>query len=384
MKIVVAPDKFKGSLPADQVAAAIAEGIRRVDPKIEIDQCPLADGGEGFVSALVAATGGRLIARRVTGPLPEMKVEATFGLLGDGQTAVIEMATASGLALLKAEERNPLYTTTFGTGELLNAAIDAGAKKIVLGIGGSATVDGGIGCAQATGHTIILEDGEPVSPTEPLVGADVSRVVLVKRHRGERTDGVEILVACDVENPLYGPTGAATVFGFQKGATPDQVEQLDASLRQLAMRNNKTDVAALPGAGAAGGLGFGMVAFFGASLRRGIDIVMEAVRLRERLRGANLCVTGEGKLDEQTLGGKTVAGVAAVCRQMNVPLIALAGVVDCDEGILRAKGISIASSIMTGGMTVQQSMLDASSLLTAAAARAVKQIVYSDRTLPNR
>ena len=204
MRILVAPDKFKGCLTAAEVCEAIAGGLRAVDPFALIDSCPMADGGEGTVATLVAATGGKLFTRRVTGPLPDMRVDAVFGMLGDGQAAVIEMSAASGLALLKPEDRNPMRTTTFGTGELLNAAVELGARRIILGIGGSATVDGGIGCAQATGHTIILDDGEPVSPTEPLTGADLSRVMLVKRHRGEKTDGIEIIVACDVTETEIG------------------------------------------------------------------------------------------------------------------------------------------------------------------------------------
>jgi glycerate 2-kinase len=372
MKVVVAPDKFKGCLSAAEVASAIASGLRGVEDGIEIDQCPMADGGEGTVAALVAATGGKLVTRRVTGPLPDVKVDAVFGMLGDGQTAVIEMAAASGLALLKPEDRNPLYTTTYGTGELLNAAVELGAKKIVLGIGGSATVDGGIGCAQATGHTIILEGGEPVSPTEPLAGQDLPRVVLIKRHRGERTDGVEITVACDVTNPLCGPDGAARVFGPQKGATPQVVEQLDEALRQLAMRLGKADLAETQGAGAAGGLGFGMMAYYGATLRRGVEIVADAVKLRERLRGGSLCITGEGKLDEQSAQGKTVAGVAAICRELNVPCIALAGSIEGIEELLGYGGLTAAFSICDRPMSLAESIEKARPLLFRAAANVVR------------
>lgn len=381
MRIVIAPDKFRDSLSATEAANAIAEGIQSVDASVELDLCPMADGGEGIVAALVAATGGQLLTRRVTGPLAEMKVDAVFGMLGDGETAVVEMAQASGLALLKPADRNPLYTTTFGTGELLNAAVEAGAKRIVLGIGGSATVDGGIGCAQATGHTIILEEGEPVSATEPLVGADVLRVVLVKRHRGERTDGVPITVACDVVNPLFGPTGAAVVFGPQKGATPKQVEQLDAALKQLATRTGKLDAAQTPGAGAAGGMGFGMVAFFGAELRRGVEIVMDAVRLRERLRGADLCITGEGRLDAGTLHGKTIAGVAVACRDVGVPCVALVGACDCEPTALRAAGVAAAFSIVNRPMALDEAMRDAAPLLRRASANVMGVLKLSDRRL---
>jgi len=372
LRIVIAPDKFKGCLSAPEVCRAIAMGLGQVDPALEVDQCPVSDGGEGTVAALVAATGGKILHRTVTGPLPEMKVSAALGMLGDGTTAVIEMAAASGLALLAPEDRNPLHTTTFGTGQLLNAAVELGAAHIILGIGGSATIDAGIGCAQACGHTIILQDGEPVSPTEPLVGADVGRVVMVKRHRGEKTDRVKITVACDVNNPLFGDQGAARIFGPQKGATPEQVAQLDAALCRLATRNNKLDLANTAGAGAAGGLGFGMLAFFGAELRSGIDIVLEATQLRERLKNADLCITGEGRLDSQSLSGKTVIGVARLCKAAGIPCIALGGSVDPDTEAALAEGLTAWFSICDGPMTLEQAMADAPGLLARSAANAFR------------
>ena len=374
MKVVIAPDKFKGCLTAAEVSQAIARGLKEVDPTLSIDECPMADGGEGTVAALVSATGGTFITCRVTGPLAEMKVDATFGLLGDGITAVIEMSAASGLALLKPEDRNPLNTTTFGTGELINAAIAHGAKKIVLGIGGSATVDGGIGCAQACGHTIILEDGEPVSPTEPLVGADVQRVVLIKRHRGERTDGVPIVVACDVENPLYGPNGAAAIYGPQKGATPMQVTQLDAALRQLSARLNQVALADVAGAGAAGGLGFGMMAYFGATLSRGVEIVIDATKLRDRLRGADLCLTGEGRLDAQSANGKTTVGVARLCREMGIPCIALAGSVGAGADRVLDEGMAAYFGICDQPMTMDEAMHRAPDLLASTASNILRTL----------
>ena len=377
MKILIAPDKFKGCLSAAEVSSAIATGLRSVDPRIEIDECPMADGGEGTVAAMVTATGGTLITRRVTGPLPEMKVDAIFGMLGDKQTAVIEMAAASGLALLRTEDRNPMYTTTFGTGELLNAAVELGAKQIILGIGGSATIDAGIGCAQANGHTILVEDGESLSPTEPLVGGDLPRVLLVKRHRGEKTDGIPILVACDVTNPLFGPNGAATIFGPQKGASPAQIHQLDQALQQLASRMNANDLAQTPGSGAAGGLGFGMLAFHGATLRPGIEIVIEATRLRERLRGVDLCITGEGSLDAQSAQGKTAIGIARLCRQLNIPCIALAGSIgDGAEETLR-EGLIAYFGICDRPMTLEHAMRNAPKLLASAAANLLRVFLRS-------
>ena len=340
MKIVVAPDKFKGSLSAPEVARAIAAGLRQADASIVVDECPMADGGEGTVAALVAATGGKAQTRRVTGPLPEMKVDATFGILGDGKTAVIEMAAASGLALLRSEDRNPLNTTTFGTGELLVAAARLGFNQIIFGIGGSATVDGGIGCAQACGLPVILEGGEPVSATEPLCGRDLDSVIMIKHGRGSPVERVKITVACDVSNPLFGPDGAAAVFGPQKGATPEQVRWLDDALRGLAMRTGRLSEAARPGAGAAGGLGFAMMAFFGASLRSGAEIMIDATRLRDRLAGADLCITGEGRLDAQSLSGKAPFAVARLCKELGVPCVAIVGSATPDAEAAREQGLA--------------------------------------------
>jgi glycerate 2-kinase len=365
MRIVLAPDKFKGCLSAAAVARAMETGVHRALPDAHVDLCPMADGGEGTVDALVAATGGRFITRQVIGPLPEMKVEARFGVLGDGKTAVVEMAAASGLALLGPEDRDPMRTTTFGTGQLLMAAAEIGASRIILGIGGSATLDGGVGCAQACGLPVILQRGEAVYPSEPLTGADVSRVVLIKHGRGSAIERVKIDVACDVSNPLCGENGAAAVYGPQKGATPEQVRELDAALLELARRNGKLQQARLPGAGAAGGLGFAMAAFFGAALQSGIEIVMNAVHLRDRLAGADLCFTGEGRLDRSSLSGKVADGVARACRAMGVPCIALAGSIE--PGVdFQPRGIR-AVAIGDGTLTPEQSVRDAEKLIAAKA-----------------
>jgi len=362
MHLLLAPDKFKGCLSAAEVCAAMESGARRALAGVEIDACPLADGGEGTVDALVIATGGRFVNRRVTGPLPDMKVDAKFGILGDGQTAVIEMAAASGLALLKPDELDPMRTTTFGTGELLMAAMEMGVSRIILGIGGSATIDCGVGCAQACGLPVILEGGEPISASEPLVGAYVRRVVLIKHGRGSPIEKVKIQVACDVTNPLFGRTGAAEVYGPQKGATAGQIRELDADLMNLARRNDKLVEANLPGAGAAGGLGFGMVAFFGAELRRGIEIIMDAVGFDRRIAGADLCLTGEGRLDHSSMHGKTVAGVARACRAANVRCIAIAGSVErnVDYGFETV-------GIEDENISKEESMRNAPELIAAAA-----------------
>ena len=360
MRLLLAPDKFKGCLSAADVALAMEAGALRADPRAAIDCCPMADGGEGTVDALVAATGGRFFTRTVTGPLPDMKVEARFGLLADEKTAVIEMAAASGLALLRPQDRDPTRTTTFGTGELMMAAAKIGATRIILGIGGSATLDGGIGCAQACGLSVILEGGQVPAPGEPLVGADVRRVVLIKHGRGSPIEKIRIEVACDVANPLCGDNGAAAVYGPQKGATPRQVRELDSALSQLARRNGKLEQANLPGAGAAGGLGFAMAAFFGAQLKRGVEIVIDAVDLRRRLTGADLCLTGEGRLDRSSLGGKVAVGVARACRDAQIPCIALAGSIEpgVDFGFEAVK-------IGDDTITQEQSMEQAETLIAA-------------------
>jgi glycerate kinase len=342
MRILICPDKFKGSLTAPDAARAMAEGARRALPQAELDLCPLADGGEGTVAALVAATGGRIVTQRVVGPLPDMQVDAAYGLLEGGRMAVIEMAAASGLALVPPQRRNPLHTTTFGTGQLLLAAAAAGARSIILGLGGSATTDGGVGAAQGAGLSVRLEAG---LATEPLCGRDLDRVTAVHRPVDWPLAGVTITAACDVTNPLFGPQGAAPVYSPQKGADGPTVERLDTSLRRLAERLGLLELAQRPGAGAAGGLGFGMLAFFGASLRPGIELVGQAVDLRRRVQRADLVLTGEGKLDEQSLAGKVPAGVAALCRELGKPCLALAGRVTLSREQLRTAGFTRAAQI---------------------------------------
>jgi len=366
MRIVVACDKFKGCLSAPDVARAMEAGLHSADPSAEVDLCPLADGGEGTVEALVTATGGKFVTCRVTGPLPEMKVEARFGILGDRKTAVIAMSAASGLALLRPENFDPMRATTFGTGELMMAAAALGVERIILGLGGSATIDGGLGCAQACGLPVILEDGEPVSWGEPLTAADLPKVVLIKHGRGSAIERISVIGACDVDNPLLGPRGAAAVFGPQKGALAEQVKTLDASLAQLATRTGKQAFTEIPGAGAAGGLGFGLAAFFGAKLRSGIDMLIEATELRERLAHADWCLTGEGRFDSQSMAGKVVCGVARACRDSKVPCIVLAGSVE--TGLeLGDTGVSACFSICDGPMSGEEAIARAESLIAAAA-----------------
>jgi glycerate 2-kinase len=367
MKILIAPDKLKGSLSAGAAAECIAAGVLTVVPGARLDLCPIADGGEGTVDALLKALGGRRITRRVTGPLPEIKVDAEFALLGDGTTAVIEMSAASGLALLAPEDRNPLNTTTFGAGELIAAAIAQGAKKILIGLGGSATIDAGIGMLQACGFTLLTQDGQPTSPTEPLCGRDLPNILMVKHGRGEITSGIEIIALADVTNPLTGPTGAAQTFGPQKGATPTVVHQLDAELNALARRTAQCAAADHPGAGAAGGLGFGILAYMNGSLLSGFDYIARAVGLSDRLASSDLCLTAEGRLDTQTACGKAVHGIARLCKQHNVPCIALVGSIAPDIETLIAQGLTAAFCICDGPMTLEQAGSDVRRLIEQSA-----------------
>lgn len=358
-KVVIAPDSFKGSLAAADVAQAIARGVLAACPDAQIDICPMADGGEGTVDAMIAATGGRFLTIAVFDPLGS-PIRARIGLLGAADaggllpgeigltaahaaamgegsaalshTAVIEMAAASGLGLVPPDRRNPLRTTTYGTGQLILAALDAGAKKIILGIGGSATNDGGAGCAQALGVDFFDADGEEC--VQGLAGGGLMNVTTIDMSgRDKRLDAADILVACDVTNPLTGPEGAAAVYGPQKGATEEVVRQLDAALGHLAKLIREQlgmDVETLPGAGAAGGLGAGLVAFAGAKLTNGGKLVAEAVGLPARLRGADLCITGEGKIDGQSRFGKVPMRVAGLAGQAGVSTACIAGVADAD------------------------------------------------------
>ncbi len=325
MRIIIAPDSFKGSLTAAEVAASIERGVKRVLPQAETIPVPLADGGEGTVDALVSATGGRLVTKEVTGPLGE-RVKASYGLLGDGETAVIEMAAASGLPLVPLEKRNPMLTTTYGTGELILAALDEGCRRIIIGIGGSATNDGGAGMAQALGVKLLDEEGLDI-PYGAAGLARLDRIDISSLDR--RLAQVEVLVACDVDNPLTGPRGAARVYGPQKGADPQMVEELDQILERFAaiiLRDLGKDVKDIPGAGAAGGLGAGLMAFLNGRLAPGVELVLAAVKLEERIqKGADLVITGEGAINEQTVYGKTPIGVAKLAKRYHLPVIAIAG-----------------------------------------------------------
>jgi glycerate kinase len=327
MKIVIAPDSFKEALDAKDVCEAIARGVRRVHPDAALDLIPMADGGEGTVDALVTATGGSFRHAVVTNPLGE-PVNAKWGILGDG-TAVIEMAAASGLALFAADRRDPTRTTTYGTGELIRAALDADTPRILIGIGGSATNDGGTGAAQALGVTFHDRNGEQISTH--LTGGQLTNIARIDLNtRNLRLESTPVEVACDVDNPLCGPRGAAAIYSPQKGATPEQVQQLDANLAHLAdviERDLGRNVRDFPGAGAAGGLGAGLVAFCDATIRPGVQLVMDAVDFARRIEDVDLIITGEGRIDRQSMMGKVIEGVGRAGKAAGIPVIALAGLI---------------------------------------------------------
>jgi len=371
MKVLIGPDSFKESLPAGDVAKALATGVRDARDDAQIDLCPMADGGEGTVDAMVAATLGTFLSADVFGPLGEPR-RARFGLLGDETTAVIEMAAAAGLALVPPDRRDPLATTTFGVGQLIRAALNAGATDLVVGIGGSATVDGGAGCAQALGVVFIGCDGRPC--VCGLAGGGLGDVGRIDASdRDPRIASCRIRVACDVANPLTGPNGAAAIYGPQKGATADMVETLDAGLANLAAvirRDLGPDVASLPGAGAAGGLGAGLMAFAAATLAPGVEIVAEAVRLRQRIGGADLVLTGEGSFDAQSAAGKTAVGVARLASAAGVPVVCIPGQAtpdaphDCFAAVCPLADRSV---------TVAQALAEPGQLLRRRAAEVVKR-----------
>lgn len=365
MRIVIAPDSFKECASAEEVAGALAAGFRRALPTAELALVPMADGGEGTVDALVAATGGSTVEVEVPGPLGE-RVHARYGLLGDGCTAVIEMAAASGLALIPRTRRDPRITTTYGTGELMRHALDGGMRRLILGIGGSATNDGGAGMAQALGFSCTNEQGEELPPGGAAL-AQLSRIDGSRAHPA--LAACEVLVACDVDNPLCGPKGASRVYGPQKGATPDLALELDAALRHFGdIVEDQLGVAVLdmPGAGAAGGLGAGLVAFTGGTLRPGVEVVAEACNLAERMKGADLVITGEGRLDGQTVFGKTPVGVARIAKTQGIPVIAVAGSLGDGYETVYDHGIDAALAICSGPMDLSEAVARSPALLSDA------------------
>ena len=433
MKIVISPDSFKDSIDAAGACAAISRGVRQVVPSAEIVMIPMADGGEGTVEALVSDTGGRRRTVEVCGPLGE-PVQATYGILGSPmsdsdvdtngpdtdmsvpdadvrcsdvdseRTAVIEMAQAAGLEQVPIGKRNPLYTTTYGLGQLIGDALEQGCRNFVIGIGGSATNDCGCGMAQALGVRFI--DGAGREITEPMTGwlaGKVSAIELggqaaaiktgkpvAKIESGKPATDVRLseqaaglaesrfVVACDVNNPLLGQAGASRVYGPQKGAAPEAVERLEANLAHVidiieGVVNKK--VRETPGAGAAGGLGAGLMAFLGARLERGVEIVMRQNRFADRIKGADLIITGEGRIDGSTACGKTIAGVAAAAQEQSIPVLALAGALGDDLDKVTAIGVTAVMDICPGPMRLDEAMRRGEELLTAAAERAMRMML---------
>lgn len=365
--IVIAPDSFKGSVSSIGAAAAIEEGLRRVIPEAETFSIPMADGGEGTTEALLYSVGGELIPVEVTGPLGET-VTAHWARLSNG-AAVIEMASASGLPLVPPDRRDPCVTTTRGTGELIRAALDSGCRKLLIGIGGSATNDGGAGMAQALGVSLHDSGGSELGPG----GLELARLDTIDMSGLDpRLAGCEIMVASDVTNPLTGPLGASAVYGPQKGASPEQVRQLDAALlnyREKLRTVFGRDIGAMPGAGAAGGLGAGLAAFCGAELRSGISLILELSGAEELISKADLVITGEGKTDASSAMGKVPSGIGALAKRFGVPVVCLTGCADESAGELYGLGVSAVVPIADRPMTLEYSIQNAASLLSASAER---------------
>ncbi|HKY50631.1 MAG TPA: glycerate kinase, partial [Candidatus Limnocylindria bacterium] len=377
-RVVIAPQSFKGSADAVAVASAIARGIRRVWPRADCVELPLADGGEGTTAALVRATGGEMRTARVHDPLGR-EIDAHWGVLGDRVTAVVEMAAASGLPLLRDDERDPRIASTRGTGELILAAAASGAQRIVIGIGGSATNDGGAGMARAFGYRFIDAEGRDL----PEGGAALARLARVEGQTDPRLVRPAIDVACDVRNPLLGPEGATAVYGPQKGATPEIQRELEAALTQYAdvvERFVGRDVRSVPGAGAAGGLGAGLIAFLDARLVSGSALVLDAVHFEKRLVGADLVVTGEGRIDGQSVYGKLTHAVTVAARRRGVPVVAVAGIVGPGHEAMRDAGIEAIETLAESGADRDAAMRDALPRIEDAAERLMRVRAASPRS----
>jgi glycerate kinase len=373
MRILIAPQSLKGSLTAVEAGSAIAQGVRAIYPKAEIEVVPIADGGEGTVQALVDTSNGKIIHKIVTGPLGE-PVLAFFGLMGDGSTAVIEMAACAGLPLVPLEKRDPRITTTYGVGELILAALDYGSQHFIIGIGGSATNDGGAGMAQALGTTLLNVQGTEITRG----GAALATLTHISTSSMDtRLQKCTVEVACDVTNPLCGPSGASAVYGPQKGATPEMVEELDMALAhyaQIIEQDLGMSIRDIPGAGAAGGLGAGLIAFLHAKLRPGAQIVFEAVDLEERIRSADLVITAEGQIDAQTAYGKSVGAVAEIAKRYGLPVLAFAGSLGENYQVVYELGVDALEVLPSSPMTLEYAMENAARLISDAAERACRLI----------
>ena len=363
MKILVAPQEFKGSISALSVAEAAKTGVMRVFPEAEVVLCPVADGGDGTLETLVEVSGGEVRTCSVQNPIGET-ITAQWGAMGDGVTAVIEMARTSGLALLSLDERDPLNSSTFGLGQAILEALNQGFRKFIVGIGGSATNDAGAGMAQALGATLLNAEGKSI-PFGGAALADLRSIDISKMDT--RIENSQFMVACDVSNPLTGDEGASAVYGPQKGATPEMVAQLDNALlnfAEIVKKDIGKNVSEISGAGAAGGLGAGMLAFMGAELKAGVDIVLETVQLREKLSDVDLVITGEGGMDFQTVYNKAPIGVARIAGEFNIPTIAIAGLLGQNFTVVHDHGIRAATSIVDGPISLEESSERASELIS--------------------
>lgn len=375
MKIVVAPDSFKGNLSAVQAADFIEKGISMADATIEVRKIPVADGGEGTVEALVAATSGRIVNTSVHGPLMD-EIQSYFGILGDGSTAVIEMAAAAGLNLVPQILRNPLNTTTYGVGELILKALEWSCNSIIIGLGGSSTNDGGMGMAQALGIKFYGKDSELLGQG----GKYLDQVCSINVDGlDNRLKAVKIVAACDVTNPLYGPKGATYIYGPQKGADEVMLGALDKGMKNYAERIKESinrDVSSIPGSGAAGGLGGGLLAFLPVEMKPGIDIVIEHSNFEETVKDADLLITGEGRTDLQTAYGKVPVGLAAIASKHGIPVVCLSGGLGEGYEAVYQHGIDSAFSCITGPMTLEEAMERSGEMLTQAAYAITRLVMH--------
>jgi glycerate kinase len=375
-KIVFAPQGFKESLTGIEIARAMAQGAKAVWPDAEAVLVPVADGGDGTLQSLVDASGGDVRTTRATDPLGR-DIKVKWGALGDGKTAVIEMARSSGLALLAPDERDPLNATTYGVGQVMKTALDAGFIRFIIGIGGSATNDGGAGMAQALGAKLLDSNGNELARGGAAL-AQIDRIVISGFDK--RIANVAIDVACDVNNPLCGPTGASAIFGPQKGATPENVQALDAALKhfgEVMKRDLGKDVTEIPGAGAAGGLGAGLMGFANARLRLGADIVLEAVQLDKKLDGADLVVVGEGQFDRSTVFNKSPVAVAQRAKRRGIPVIGIAGSLGAGYHEVHDHGIDAVFSLVNRPMTLKDAMADTAQLVARATEEACRAMAAS-------
>lgn len=377
MKILIASDSFKGSATTMEVADCIEKGILGICPELEIIKLPMADGGEGTVETLVAGMDGDLVHLEVRGPLGD-KVQAKYGIIQD-DTAIIEMAEASGLVLVEEERRNPLLASTYGTGELILSSLERGLKRIYVGIGGSATNDGGMGMAKALGYSFLDREGKEL----PEGGGALGELESIDRSNvTPLLEDAEITVMCDVENPLYGPDGAAFVYGPQKGADPEMVQLLDRNLRHFAevlKRDMNVEIADIPGSGAAGGLGGGLMAFCRAELKPGIEMVLDVQRFGDLLLEVDLVITGEGRIDGQSVKGKVPAGIARRAKRLEKPVIAIAGGIGEGAEGLYEMGVDLILPIVERPMDLKDAMKDAKVLLEKAGARLARLISLTDK-----